>query len=87
MITIQGLLEKAAEMRGSDLHLSVGAPLQVRIYGELKAIEGSRLTPEDMHDLVYSILPAKLVPRFEEQGEVDFSYSIPSIGRYRANLY
>ncbi len=87
MVTIQELLEKAAGMKGSDLHLSVGAPPKVRIFGELINIDGPRLTPEDMHALVYSILPAKLVPRFEEQGEVDFSYSIPSIGRYRANLY
>jgi len=87
MVTIQELLEKAAQMKGSDLHLSVGAPPKVRIFGELINIEGPRLMPEDLHSLVYSILPAKLVPKFEEEGEVDFSYSIPSIGRYRANLY
>ncbi len=87
MQTINELLEIAAAMKASDLHLTVGAPPKARVFGELITVEGPRLSQEDLHELVYSILPQKLVPRFEEQGEIDFSYSIPRIGRYRANLY
>ena len=87
MQTINELLEIAAEMKASDLHLTVGAAPKVRVYGELISLDGSRLSQENLHELVYSILPQKLVSRFEEQGEIDFSYSIPRIGRYRANLY
>lgn len=87
MDTVNELLQKAAEMKASDLHLTVGVPPKVRVYGELISLDGPKLTPSDLHDLAYSILPPMQIGRFEEQGELDFSYSIPRVGRYRANVY
>lgn len=87
MQTVDQLLEKAAEMKASDLHLTVGVPPKVRVYGELISLEGPRLMPDDLHELAYSILPPTQIHKFEENGELDFSYSIPKVGRYRANVY
>ncbi|MCR5685900.1 MAG: type IV pilus twitching motility protein PilT [Lachnospiraceae bacterium] len=87
MYTINELLEMAQEMKGSDLHLTVGVPPKVRVYGELKEIDSPKLMPDDLHTLAYSILPQAQIQKFEESGELDFSYSIPRVGRYRANVY
>lgn len=87
MKTINELLEMAAKLNASDLHISVGVPPKVRIYGELKSLNLPKLTPEDVRGLAYSLLSQTQVTRFEEEGELDFSYSIPKIGRYRVNVY
>lgn len=88
MLTINEMLIIANQMNGSDLHLTVGVPPKVRVFGDLVNIEGcDDLTPADTRELGYSIIPSQLVPRFEEQGELDFSYSIMGEGRYRANVY
>ena len=87
MYTVDYLLTKAQEMGGSDLHLTVGVPPKARLVGELKDVDTDKLLPNDMRELVYSILPKGQVDRFEETGELDFSYSIPRVGRYRVNAY
>ncbi|MCQ2536873.1 MAG: type IV pilus twitching motility protein PilT [Lachnospiraceae bacterium] len=88
-MTVDELLVKAAELHASDLHLTVGVPPKVRIFGDLKSIDDSYpiLKPDDLREMVYSILPEKLKVTFEEDGEVDFSYSIPRQGRFRVNAY
>lgn len=87
MYTVNELLEMAQEMNASDLHLTVGVPPKVRVFGELRDIESPKLMPDDLHTLAYSILPQAQIHKFEENGELDFSYSIPRVGRYRANVY
>ena len=87
MYTVNELLEMAQEMKASDLHLTVGVPPKVRVFGELRDIESPKLMPDDLHTLAYSILPQAQIHKFEETGELDFSYSIPRVGRYRANVY
>lgn len=87
MITINRLLEDAMSKKASDLHLTVGVPPKIRIFGKLTDLEYPCLMPDDMHELAYSILPESLVLKFEEQGEIDFSYSIRGVGRYRVNVY
>lgn len=88
MLTINEMLIIANQMHASDLHLSVGVPPKVRVYGDLVNIEGcDDLTPADTRELGYSIIPPQLVHKFEEQGELDFSYAIMGEGRYRANVY
>ncbi len=87
MITINRLLEDAMSKKASDLHLTVGVPPKVRIFGKLTSLDYPSLMPDDMHELAYSILPESLVLKFEEQGEIDFSYSIRGVGRYRVNVY
>lgn len=89
MLNVNELLIKAAQLKASDLHLTVGVPPKVRIFGDLKNVDDSLpiLRPNDLHDMVYSIVPEKLVPTFETDGEIDFSYSIPQQGRFRVNAY
>jgi len=88
MLSINEMLIIANQMHASDLHLSVGVPPKVRVYGDLVNIEGcDDLTPADTRELGYSIIPPQLVHKFEEQGELDFSYAIMGEGRYRANVY
>lgn len=85
--TINDMLSIAAEMSASDLHLTVGVPPKVRVFGDLKSLDMPKLMPADVAELAYSILPETLKAKFEELGEIDFSYSIPRVGRYRANIY
>lgn len=88
MISINEMLIIANQMHASDLHLTVGVPPKVRVFGDLVDIEGcDDLTPQDMRTLAYSIIPEMLKPKFEKEGELDFSYAILGEGRYRANVF
>ncbi|MBE5938684.1 MAG: type IV pilus twitching motility protein PilT [Lachnospiraceae bacterium] len=87
MFTINELLEEATKLNASDLHLTVGVPPKVRVFGKLVDLDYPKLMPDDMHELAYSLIPESMVLRFEEQGEIDFSYSIRGVGRYRVNVY
>ncbi len=87
MYTVNDLLIKAAEMNASDLHLTVGVPPKVRVFGALVDAGPDILKPDDIQTLAYSILPPAQIPKFEENGELDFSYAIPGVGRYRANVF
>ncbi len=89
MLSVDELLIRANELHASDLHLTVGVPPKVRIYGELRNINDNLppLSPSDVKQLVYEIIPDKLKNKFEEEGELDFSHSIPKQGRFRVNAY
>ena len=87
MITINQLLTDATAAGASDMHLTVGVPPKVRVRGILQSLDYPPLMPDDLHELGYSILPENLTLKYEENGEVDFSYSIKGVGRYRVNLY
>lgn len=84
---INHLLELAAQMKASDLHLIVGVPPKVRVNGALKSLDLPKLLPADVRELAETLIPPALLMRFEEDGELDFSYSIPRVGRYRVNTY
>ncbi len=81
------LLATAAQVKASDLHLIVGAPPKVRVNGDLKSLDLPKLMPGDVRELAEALIPPALLSRFEEDGELDFSYSIPRVGRYRVNAY
>jgi twitching motility protein PilT len=85
--TINDLLALATSMNASDLHLTVGVPPKVRVFGDLKSLDLPVLLPADVKELAYSLIPPALVAKFEEEGELDFSYSISRVGRYRVNTY
>ncbi|MCI0404574.1 MAG: type IV pilus twitching motility protein PilT [candidate division Zixibacteria bacterium] len=72
----------------SDLHLTVGTPPQLRIDGKLSKIEGyDLLVPEDTKKLAYSIMNEKQRQRFEEKSELDLSFGIENLSRFRANVF
>jgi len=82
------LLKKVVELKGSDLHIAPGSPPRVRVLGELIPIEGYQpLTPADTKNLIYSVLTDAQKKRLEEELELDFSFGIKNIGRFRGNAY
>ena len=87
MLTIDELLLKAKEEHASDLHITVGVPPKLRIYGKLKNMDYPKLLPADIEALVNSFITPKQKAILDEKGQADFSYSIANLGRYRVNAY
>ena len=87
MQTLEELLQYLVEQKGSDLHVTAGSPPRLRVDGELKPIEGERLTPEQSKESVYSVLKADQIARFEKDLELDFSFGISGLGRFRTNVF
>ena len=71
----------------SDVHIKIGTPVIFRIHRHLIAIECPMPTQEWMDNVVLHMTPAHLKQKLQEQREVDFSYYVPSIGRFRTNLF
>jgi twitching motility protein PilT len=87
METLPDLLKLTVEMNGSDLHITTNTPPQVRVHGELQRMAQPELTPSDTKQLVYSVLTDAQKKRFEETSELDFSFGIRGLGRFRCNVF
>jgi twitching motility protein PilT len=87
MPTLPELLKTAVELEGSDLHLSIGTPPQVRVHGELRRLDFPDLAPADTKALAYSVLTDAQKKRFEETMELDFSFGIRGLARFRCNMF
>ncbi len=73
---------------GSDLHLTAGLPPMIRVHGELNPLVGYRkLYPQDLQQLIYSMLTQKQRETFEENLELDISYQLPGKARFRVNVF
>ncbi|UCZ52099.1 type IV pilus twitching motility protein PilT [Bacillus shivajii] len=81
------LLRTAYEMGASDIHLTVGIAPVFRINGELRKQGDQFLKPQDTEEMARSIVPEALWAKFEKKGELDFSYGIPRLSRFRINAY
>jgi len=82
------MLKDVIEVNASDLHLTVGSAPMIRVRGELRGLDGyPQLTSKDTRDMVYGILSNDQRKRIEEDWQVDFSYSVPRMGRFRVNAY
>src|SRR2546423_9210753 len=87
-ITLSELLKKLAEFGGSDLHLTTNTPPQIRVDGHLRPLEGYKvLTSADTKQLAYSVLTDAQKHRFEENLELDFSFGVKGLSRFRANIF
>ncbi len=87
-ISLSELLRSLSELHGSDLHVTTGSPPQVRVHGHLRPLEGYRsLTSADTKQLAYSVLTDAQKHRFEENLELDFSFGVKGLSRFRANLF
>ncbi len=89
MFDIDAALHWLVEHEGSDLHVKVPAPPMARVHGELRPIEGAEpLDSEDTENALRRILTdPRLLEEFEREGEVDFSYAIPGLSRFRVNAF
>jgi twitching motility protein PilT len=85
--TLEQLLRSIKDYNASDLHLNVNAEPMLRIDGKLTPLNLPKLTKEDVIELCYSILTEKQKAEFEEELELDFSFEIPKVARFRANYY
>src|SRR5678809_181547 len=87
-ISLSELLRKLSELGGSDLHITTGSPPQVRVDGHLRPLESYRvLTSADTKQLAYSVLTDAQKHRFEENLDLDFSFGVKGLSRFRANLF
>ena len=87
MATIYDILKIAWESKASDVHITVGIPPKMRVNGKLVTLPFDRMFPGDTMEMLLSIMSESQRARFEERGELDFSYSIPELGRYRVNAF
>lgn len=87
-ISLSELLKKLSELKGSDLHITTGSAPQIRVDGHLRPLENYRvLTAADTKQLAYSVLTDAQKHRFEENLELDFSFGVKGLSRFRANLF
>ena len=87
MPTMQDLLREAADKGASDLHLSAGEPPLLRVHGDLVRIEHPPVTPEQVTELVNSIMSDAQRATFEAEHEVDFACELEGKGRFRVNVF
>ncbi len=86
--SLSELLKRMVDSGGSDLHITTNSPPRVRVHGELKPLEDlPALGPADTKQLCYSVLTDSQKHRFEEDLELDFSFGIKNIARFRGNLF
>ena len=81
------ILKIAVDGGASDMHMKIGTPVIFRINRELVAVECPFPTVEWMNKIVETITPVHLKKRLDDEREVDFSYFIPEVGRFRTNLF
>ncbi len=88
MLTIEELLKAAVSMEASDLHITAGSPPVFRIHGKLVPMKDvPPLSPSDTKRLCYSVLTDAQRHRLEEDLEIDFSFGIKGVSRFRGNVF
>jgi twitching motility protein PilT len=86
-MTLPDLLKMMVELGGSDLHIATATPPQIRVHGHLQRVNGADLGPAETKALVYSVLTDAQKKRFEESLELDFSFGIKGLARFRCNVF
>ncbi|HUG44509.1 MAG TPA: type IV pilus twitching motility protein PilT [Acidobacteriota bacterium] len=86
-LSLSELLTRMVDLGGSDLHLTPGSPPRVRVHGSLTPLSLPELSAEMTKKLAYSVMTDQQKFRFEEALEVDFSFGIKEIARFRANVF
>jgi twitching motility protein PilT len=87
MVTLEELLRVMMERRSSDLHITAGSPPRIRIDGALIPTEYEMLDAESTQKIIYSILDNEQIAKFESEKELDMSFGISGIGRFRVNVF
>jgi twitching motility protein PilT len=80
-------LKLMVEKSATDLHLTAGRPPQLRIHGEIILLEEPELKPHEVEELAFSILDDTQIGHFRTQKELDTSYGVSGLGRFRINLF
>jgi twitching motility protein PilT len=85
--SLSDLLKRMVEMGGSDLHITTNTPPQIRLHGHLQPLDLPPLTPAETKALAYSVMTDAQKHRFEEDLELDFSFGLKGLARFRANVF
>lgn len=86
-LTLTALLRAMVDQDASDLHITSGTPPQFRIHGKLCKAKTDLLTPESIQSLIYEILTEQQKKMFESNHELDFSFGVQDVARFRGNLF
>src|SRR5688500_8161641 len=87
LATLPELLTAPMSLNGSDLHITTNTPPQVRVHGKLQTLDLPVLGPAETKGLAYSVLTDAQKKRFEESLELDFSFGIRGLARFRCNVF
>ncbi|HEY8909721.1 MAG TPA: type IV pilus twitching motility protein PilT [Desulfosporosinus sp.] len=87
MLSLDELLHLAGDQMASDIHLTVESPPVLRIDGSLVQLKMEKLIKADLETFAHSLMNEQQAKRFAEFGELDISYSLPGVGRYRVNAF
>src|SRR5512137_133399 len=87
MANLHQLLKAMVEKGASDLHITTGSPPRLRIDGKLVPLRTEPLTPVETKQLCYSVLTDQQKHVFEEENELDLSFGVKGLARFRANVY
>jgi len=87
MATLPELLKLLVDRDGSDLHIATNTPPQIRVHGHLQRLTMPDMQPAETKQLVYSVLTDAQKKRFEETQELDFSFGIKGLARFRCNVF
>jgi len=87
MVGIEELLQIMVQRGGSDLHVTAGSPPKIRIDGTLVSTEHEMLPPDVTKKVVYSVMTQEQIAKFEKELELDISFGIDGLGRFRTNVF
>ena len=87
MSTLYQMLQQMIEKGASDLHITTGSPPQMRLHGHLAPMNYPALGPAETKQLIYSVLTDAQKQRFEEENELDLSFGLKGLSRFRANVF
>src|SRR6202007_3213200 len=86
-LSLSDLLKRMLEMSGSDLHITTNSPPQIRVHGHLVPLDLPQMTPAETKQLAYSVMTDAQKHRFEESLELDFSFGLKGLARFRGNCF
>lgn len=86
-LTLDSLLAETVRRGASDLHLTVGSPPQIRVDGRLESLDHPPLTPEQTREITFAVLNEPQRQRLAEDLELDLSFGVDELGRFRANVF
>ena len=87
MVSLHDLLKLLIDKGASDLHISTGSPPRIRVDGKLRPTDDPPLTPSETKAICYSVLTDAQKHQFEEQNELDLSFGLKGLSRFRANIF
>jgi twitching motility protein PilT len=86
-VTMHELMDQAVKRRASDIHITAGLPPLLRVDGRLQPLDYEPLNPNECQRLIYDLLTDRQISDFENRHELDLSYGVSNLGRFRVNVY